>query len=394
MKKLSLNPTEKTETHAESSGDKKRKHSNLNQATRSNNKGLNNKKCDTNPPMGAKTLAAASNTGSKKYQGTLPKCNHCDFHHMGNCRLGKCENCGKSGRHTEDCWGKGIGGYNGNGNGNIGGNSNGNRNGNRAGRNQGCFSWGSNDHFMKDCPKGNNAQARAFVIGARNAREDPNVVTGTFIINNHFASILFDTGADYSFMSVEFKRMLGIESSRLDIPYSIELANGKLVESGKVVRGCTLELGERRFSIDLLPIQLGSFDVVVGMDWLSKNKAEVICHKKIIRIPLANDETLIVHGEKRDAPLRIISCMKAQKCLRKGCVAFLAHVVDKKVVEPKLEDILVVKEFLDVFPEDLPGLPPQRQVEFRIDLVPGAAAIAKAPYRLAPSEMQELSTQL
>ena len=141
------------------------------------------------------------------------------------------------------------------------------------------------------------------MIGARDAREDPNVVTGTFLVNNHFASILFDTGADYSFMSVEFKRMLGIESSRLDIPYSIELADGKLVESGEVVRNCTLELGERRFSIDLLPIQLGSFDVVVGMDWLSKNKAEVICHEKIIRIPLANDETLIVHGEKRDAPL-------------------------------------------------------------------------------------------
>ncbi|KAJ0575595.1 putative nucleotidyltransferase, Ribonuclease H [Helianthus annuus] len=228
----------------------------------------------------------------------------------------------------------------------------------------------------------------------RNAREDPNVVTSTFLVNNHFASILFNTGADYSFMSVEFKRTLGIESSRLEIPYSIELANGKLVESGEVVRGCTLELGERRFSIDLLPIQLGSFDVVVGMDWLSKNKAEVICHEKIIRIPLANDETLIVHGEKRDAPLRIISCMKAQKCLRKGCVAFLAHVIDKKAEEPKLEDIPVVKEFPDVFPEDLPGLPPQRQVEFRIDLVPGAAPVAKAPYRLAPSEMQELSTQL
>ncbi|KAJ0695640.1 putative nucleotidyltransferase, Ribonuclease H [Helianthus annuus] len=247
---------------------------------------------------------------------------------------------------------------------------------------------------MKDCPKGNNAQARAFVIGARDTREDLNVVTGTFLVNNHFASILFDTGVDYSFMSVEFKHMLGIESSRLDIPYSIELANGKLVKSGEVVKGCTLELGERRFSIDLLPIQLGSFDVVVGMDWLSKNKAEVICHKKIIRIPLVNDETLIVHGEKRDAPLRIISCMKAQKCLRKGCVAFLAHVVDKKDEEPKLEDIPVVKEFPDVFPEDLPGLPPQRQVEFRIDLVPGASPVAKEPYRLAPSEMQELSTQL
>ncbi|KAJ0824772.1 putative nucleotidyltransferase, Ribonuclease H [Helianthus annuus] len=376
MEKLSLNPTEKTVTHAESSGDKKRKHANLNQVTR-NNKG-SNKKRDTNPSKEAKNSA-------KGYQGTMPKCQKCKYHHDGACRIPRCDKCGRLGHRTEDCWSKGK---------NQNGNGAGNRNDNGKGRNQGCFKCGSNDHFMRDCPKKDNAQARAFVIGARDAREDPNVVTGTFLVNNHYASILFDTGADYSFMSVEFKRTLGIESSRLEVPYSIELANGKLVESGEVVRNCTLELGERSFSIDLLPIQLGSFDVVVGMDWLSKNKAEVICHEKIIRIPLANDETLIVHGEKRDAPLRIISCMKAQKCLRKGCVAFLAHVIDKKAEEPKLEDIPVAKEFPDVFPEDLPGLPPQRQVEFRIDLVPGAAPVAKAPYRLAPSEMQELSTQL
>ncbi|KAF5803254.1 putative transcription factor interactor and regulator CCHC(Zn) family [Helianthus annuus] len=333
MEKLSLNPAENTVAHAESSGDKKRKHSSLNQATR-NNKG-SNKKRDTNPSKEA-------NAAAKGYQGTMPKCQKCKYHHDGACRIPRCDKCGRLGHQAEDCWGKGK---------NRNGNGAGNKNGNGKGRNQGCFHCGSNDHFMKDCPKKDNAQARAFVIGAKDAREDPNVVTGTFLINSHFASILFDTGADYSFMSVEFKRTLGIESSRLDIPYSIELANGRLVESGKVVRDCTLELGERRFSIDLLPIQLGSFDVVVGMDWLSKNKAEVICHEKIIRIPLANEETLIVHGEKRDAPLRIISCIKAQKCLRKGCVAFLAHVVDKKAEEPKLEDIPVVKEFPDFFPK-------------------------------------------
>ncbi|KAJ0843597.1 putative transcription factor interactor and regulator CCHC(Zn) family [Helianthus annuus] len=283
MEKLSLNPTEKTETHVESSGDKKRKHSTLNQVTR-NNKG-SNKKRDTNPSKESKTSA-------KGYQGTMPKCQKCKYHHDGACRIPRCDKCGRLGHRTEDCWSKGK---------NQNGNGAGNRNDNGKGRNQGCFKCGSNDHFMRDCPKKDNAQARAFVIGARDAREDPNVVTGTFLVNNHYASILFDTGADYSFMSVEFNRTLGIKSSRLEVPYSIELANGKLVESGEVVRGCTLELGERSFSIDLLPIQLGSFDVVVGMDWLSKNKAEVICHEKIIRIPLANDETLIVHGEKRDA---------------------------------------------------------------------------------------------
>ncbi|KAJ0489252.1 putative transcription factor interactor and regulator CCHC(Zn) family [Helianthus annuus] len=170
MKKLSLNPTEKTETHAESSGDKKMKHANLNQATR-NNKGSNNKKRDPNPPQEAKTLATMNDAPTKRYLGTLPMCNQCKRHHEGVCRIPKCDKCGKLGHHTEDCWGKGnrneIGNRNGAGNRNNGGNGNGNRNGNGAGQNQGCFSCGSKDHFIKDCPKGNNAQAQAFVIGAK-----------------------------------------------------------------------------------------------------------------------------------------------------------------------------------------------------------------------------------
>ncbi|KAM0051849.1 putative nucleotidyltransferase, Ribonuclease H [Helianthus debilis subsp. tardiflorus] len=188
--------------------------------------------------------------------------------------------------------------------------------------------------------------------------------------------------------------MVGLTASKLDVPYSIKLANGKLVEADEVIRGCVIELGGHEFTLDLLPVELGSFDVVVGMDWLSSNKAEVVCHEKTIRIPMADEEMIVVHGEKRDTPLRIISCLKARKCLQKGCVAFLAHIMDKEAAVPKIEDIPVVKEYPEVFPEDLPGLPPQRQVEFHIDLAPGAAPVAKAPYRLAPSEMQELSTQL
>ncbi|XP_022003291.1 uncharacterized protein LOC110900729 [Helianthus annuus] len=116
---------------------------------------------------------------------------------------------------------------------------------------------------------------------------------------------------DYSFISKEFRDILGVESSKLNIPYSIELANGELVETGEIIKKCTLELGERKFDIDLLPVPLGSFDVVIGMDWLSDNRAEVICHEKVIRIPLPDGEHLLVHGEKQDTPLRIISCMKA-----------------------------------------------------------------------------------
>ncbi|KAD4889369.1 hypothetical protein E3N88_21442 [Mikania micrantha] len=129
-------------------------------------------------------------------------------------------------------------------------------------------------------------------------------------------------------------------------------------------------------------------------NWLSNNQAEVVCQNKVIRIPLPNGNTLIVQGERAGRKLGIISCMQAQKFLRKGCYAFLAHVTEHNSSPKQITDIPVVKDFPEVFPEDISGLPPVRQVEFRIDLIPGAAPVAKAPYRLAPSEMQELSGQL
>ncbi|GKD17663.1 hypothetical protein Tco_1206821 [Tanacetum coccineum] len=124
-----------------------------------------------------------------------------------------------------------------------------------------------------------------------------------------------------------------------------------------------------------MPVELGSFDAIISMDWLEKYQAVIVCAEKIVRIPWGN-ETLIV----------------------RRCPIFLAHVTTKetedKSKEKRLEDVPIVRDFPEVFPEDLVGIPPPRQVEFRIDLVPGAAPVAWAPYRLAPSEMKELSEQL
>ncbi|KAI3762611.1 hypothetical protein L1987_53048 [Smallanthus sonchifolius] len=245
----------------------------------------------------------------------------------------------------------------------------------------GCFICGDLKHFKKDCPKWKNqtnaqARERAFVMGARDARQDPNIVTGTFPINNHYASILFDSGADMSFVSNDFKSLLGIKANKLDQSYTIQLANGKLIETGEVIRGCTLYLENHTFSIDLLPVELGSFDIVIGMDWLSKNRAKIVCFEKFVRIPLPSEEILSIRGEKCRTMLKTINCMKAHKYLRKGYCAFLAHIVEKKPEERRLEDIPIIRDYPEVFPEDLPGLPPSRQVEFWIDLVPGAATVA------------------
>ncbi|GKB25493.1 putative reverse transcriptase domain-containing protein [Tanacetum coccineum] len=171
------------------------------------------------------------------------------------------------------------------------------------------------------------------------------------------------------------------------------MADGNLVSTNTVIKGCTLTLLNQPFEIDLMPIKLGSFDVVIGMDWLSKYHAKILCDEKVVHIPI-NGETLIIRGDRSKTRLNLISCIKTEKYISRGCHVFMIQVVEKKADEKRLEDIPVVKEFPDVFPENLPGIPPVRQVEFQIDLIPGAAPIARTPYRLAPSEMQELSNQL
>ncbi|GJR90500.1 putative reverse transcriptase domain-containing protein [Tanacetum coccineum] len=153
--------------------------------------------------------------------------------------------------------------------------------------------------------------------------------------------------------------------------------------------------------MDLMPAELGSLDAIIGMDWLVKYQSIIVCAEKIVRIPWGN-ETLIVHGDGsnrgHEACLHIISYTKTQEYMLKGCLVFLAHITPKEVEDKsekkRLENAPIVRNFPKVFPEDLSGLPPTRQVEFQIELVPGVAPLTRAPYRLTPSEMKELSKQL
>ncbi|GJY47263.1 putative reverse transcriptase domain-containing protein [Tanacetum coccineum] len=150
-----------------------------------------------------------------------------------------------------------------------------------------------------------------------------------------------------------------------------------------------------------MPVEMGSFDVIIGMDWLAKYHDVIVCDEKLVRVPFG-DKTLIFQGDGskngHESRLNIISCTKTQKYLLEGCPIFLAQITIKetedKSKEKQLEEVPIVQDFPEVFPEDLPGIPPTRQVEFQIDLIPGAAPVARAPYRLAPSEMKELSDQL
>ncbi|GJY02295.1 putative reverse transcriptase domain-containing protein [Tanacetum coccineum] len=209
----------------------------------------------------------------------------------------------------------------------------------------------SQGQFKRECLKlknnnrgnqgGNgNAPAKVYAVGHVGTNPDSNVVTGTFLLNNRYASVLFDTGVDKSFVSTAFSSQIDITPTTLDHYYDVELADKR----------------------------------IIGY------QAVIVCAEEIVRNPWGN-ETLIVRGNRSDrgneTHLNIISCTKIQKYMLKECPIFLAHVTIKetkdKLENKRLEDITIVQDFLEVFPEDLPGLPPTRQVEFQIDLIPGVA---------------------
>nr|GEV85509.1 putative reverse transcriptase domain-containing protein [Tanacetum cinerariifolium] len=220
---------------------------------------------------------------------------------------------------------------------------------------------------------GSKAAGRIYHLCVEAVVQDNNVVNGTFLINNVYASVLFQTGTDRSFVSSTFSKYINVTPTTLNTNYDVELADGKLLTASTILRGCTLNLQTHTFKIDLLPIELGS---------LTSSSKWTRCERNEVR---------------NKSRLEVISSIRTQGYIKKGCQVFLIQVTKKeeaKIPDKRIEDVHVIRDFLEVFPEDLQGLPTTRQVEFHIELILGAALVARTPYRLAPTEMKELAEQL
>nr|GEW98881.1 reverse transcriptase domain-containing protein [Tanacetum cinerariifolium] len=261
------------------------------------------------PNVGGQNVVRAYTAGNnerKPYNRPLPLCSKCKLHHEGPCTV-RCGKCNKIRHLTWD--------------------SERSKSWNKAGNKNGV----------------REARAKSYVLGGGDANPDSDVVKGTFLLNNYYAFVLFDSGADQSFMSTTFSTFLDITPDALGVSYAIELADRRNSETNTILRGCTLGLLGHPFNIDQMPVELD-------------------CTESY------GDEILTVQGDRGGN--------------------------QRQVGGEATWDVPTVRDFSEVFPEDLPGLPPMRQVEFQIDLVPGAAPVARTSYRLAPSELQELSTQL
>nr|XP_043639069.1 uncharacterized protein LOC122610141 [Erigeron canadensis] len=331
--------------------------------------------------------------GQRAYVGQSLLCATCTYHHPAAMPCRFCQNCQKFGHLVKDCRAAKIPAAPLN----VAPVNIRNPPANRGA----CYECGSIEHYRNVCPRvarrpapaavnqnplqiaapnpprvnqAQHARGRVFALNVVEAANDPNVVTGTFLLNNHLATVLFDSGADYSFISTNFVCSINVKSIRTHAYYEIEVASGGISKLNQILPKCVLTLDTHSYYIDLVPFDMCSFDVIVGMDWLSLVDATIVCRTKILRIPLSGGGLLEIQGERSESNKR-------------NLMSTTTEVI-------KLADIPIVHEFPDVFPDDVQGLPPSRQVEFRIDLLPNATPVSKTPYRLAPSEMQELATQL
>lgn len=341
------------------------------------------------------------------------ECKKCDENHPGkDCdgRLVDCYHCGKMGHRAFECYSKAQ---------NTGGRGDSNRNT--------TYSSGSVGQFDRSQNRGYNRSSNNKVQGAsgsqaatapkpttpassiqtgvkgtvgklynmrrKDAEDDAHIVTGTFLLNAVPTYVLFDSGASHSFIASSHVPKMNSESY-VGVENEISLPSGEVIHSHRVFQSATLIIHSTEFQVDLIEFPLDEFEVILGMDWLDKYKATIDCHQKKVTLRGPKGVRVSYKGFIERPMVKIISAVTLKSHMRKGHPFILCHIRDERVVLPEASDIPVVNEFRDVFPDEIPDLPPQREVEFNITLQPGTGPISKAPYRMGQVEMEELKKQL
>ncbi|KAL0546797.1 hypothetical protein IC582_016710 [Cucumis melo] len=268
-----------------------------------------------------------------------------------------------------------------------------------------CFKCRQEGHTADRCPlrltgiaqnqgAGAPHQGRVFATNRTEAEKAGTVVTGTLPVLGHYALVLFDSGSSHSFISSAFVSHARLEVEPLHHVLSVSTPSGECMLSKEKVKACQIEIVGHVIEVTLIVLDMLDFDVILGMDWLAANHASIDCSRKEVTFNPPSMASFKFKGGGSKSLPQVISAIRASKLLSQGTWGILASVVDTREADVSLSSEPVVRDYPDVFPEELSELPPHREVEFAIELEPGTVPISRAPYRMAPAELKELKVQL
>ncbi|XP_070036664.1 uncharacterized protein [Nicotiana tomentosiformis] len=224
----------------------------------------------------------------------------------------------------------------------------------------------------------------------QNSEASPDVVTGILTIQSHDVYALIDPSSTLSYVTPYVTMEFGIEPEHLLEPFFVSTPVGESILVVRVYRDCVVTLRGRDSMANLIELRMVDFDVIIGMDWLYSCFAKLDCRTRTVRFEFPNEPFIEWKCDDVVPKGRFISYLKATKIINKGCIYHLVRVTDIDAEAPILESVHVVNEFSGVFPDELPGIPPEREIDFGIDVMPETHPISIPPYRMAPIELKEI----
>ena len=234
------------------------------------------------------------------------------------------------------------------------------------------------------------APAKSYAMKVVEDTDTPDVITGNFQIFDTTIHALIDPGSTHSYICTNIPSVKNLPRSGTEYDILVTNPLGHSVIVNIVYRDCPIRIREYEFPRDLIELSFKEFDVILGMDWLSRHRAIVDCKMKRVTLRKTDEDEVTFISERSNHLSNVISVATTRTMVRKGCEAYLAYMIDTVKARPSVSDIPTVSDFPNVFPEELPGLPPQREIEFSIDVVLGATPTSITPYRMAPLELKEL----